>query len=52
MAINTFSYAKKLKNGAVNQVVNDLIMAKGSMIMMEQKEKGWVDDSKIDGAIK
>ena len=30
MANSTSSYAKKLKDGAINQVVNDLIMAKGN----------------------
>ena len=40
----TSSYAKKLKDGAVKQVVNDLIMAKG--IVMKQKDKDWVDSSR------
>ena len=49
MADPTSNYVKKLKDGAVNQVVNDLW---SGMVVMEQQEKGWVDGSKIDGAIK
>ena len=49
MANPTSSYVKKFKDGAVNQVVNDL---QSGMVVMEQQEKAWVDGSKIDGAIK
>ena len=33
MANSNSSYVKKLKDGALNQVVNDLIMAKGLVVM-------------------
>ena len=49
MAKPTSSYIKNLKDGAVNQVVNDLWSGK---VVMERQEKGWVEGSTMDGAIK
>ena len=43
MADPSSSYDKKLKDGVVNQVVNDLIMTKGS--------EGWVSHKQYNEAV-